>query len=647
MFSGRFKFVSSFLLIFIMLSLVSRMVLLSVSHALVDMHPLELMKVFGIGLFYDLVAASYYLIPFVLYLIVVPKRIFNSKTHKMIATAVYFGVVYSLVFNVFSEYFFWDEFGKRFNFIAVDYLVYTHEVIQNIRESYPIPLLLIVIFVITAAIFYGIWKKGSLFTEAFTSHLSFKERLKRGLPLLLLPLLFFFILDKQTLAHASKNKFNQELSKNGIYSLFSAFRHNALDYEEFYRTLDEKRVFTRLRQLLDRKNSTFVSSELTNITRKVDNGVTEKKYNIVLIMVESLSAEYLGVFGDKRGLTPHLDKLAQKSLFFDNLYATGTRTVRGMEAVTLSLPPTPGRSIVKRPDCQGLDSAGFVFKELGYDTKFIYAGHGYFDNMNYFFSHNGFKVVDRFDFKKDEITFANVWGVCDEDLLKKVTKEADASYKAGKPFFSFVMTTSNHRPYTYPEGKIDIPSHTGRGGAVKYTDYAIDAFLKSVESKPWFDDTIFVVIADHNGGSAGKTALPVWRYKIPLFIYAPKIVTPKKVSKLASQIDVVPTLLGILGQTYEAKFYGDDILRDDHRERAFVGNYQKLGLLRNNGLTVLSPDESVQHYNIVNQTLYGVTYEEAIPSPQDINDTISYYQSASYLYKHHLYSRQEENSKKE
>ena len=93
------------------------------------------------------------------------------------------------------------------------------------------------------------------------------------------------------------------------------------------------------------------------------------------------------------------------------------------------------------------------------------------------------EFIDRFDFDDNEITFANVWGVCDEDLFGKASEEADKSYEAKKPFFSFVMTTSNHRPYTYPDNKIDIPSHTGRSGGVKYTDFAIDKFLKDAKSK--------------------------------------------------------------------------------------------------------------------------------------------------------------------
>jgi phosphoglycerol transferase MdoB-like AlkP superfamily enzyme len=630
---GRFKFLTNFFVIFILIALITRIVLSFFTQEQMDLSSIELIKVFLIGLFYDVMAYFYYIIPFVIYLILIPNKIFNSKLHKIISLAIYFAIIYSVVFNAFSEYFFWDEFGKRFNFIAVDYLVYTHEVVNNILESYPIPLLVTIIFFITLFIFFIICKVGSFCQNVFKSDIPFKKRLVYGAFILLFPLLFFMTFDKQNITHSCKNKYNQELAKNGFYSLFSAFRHNELDYYEFYKTLPDNEALSSLRSKLKREN---VQIKSDNISQIIKSDKEFKKHNIMLIMVESLSASYMGTYGDDRGLTPHLDELVKKSMFFDNFYATGTRTVRGMEAVTLSLPPTPGRSIVKRPDCKGLRSAGVIFDELGYESKFIYAGHGYFDNMNFFFSNNGFKVVDRFDFDDNEITFANVWGVCDEDLFGKASKEADKSYEAKKPFFSFVMTTSNHRPYTYPDNKIDIPSHTGRSGGVKYTDFAIDKFLKDSKSKPWFDDTIFVIVADHNGGSAGKTSLPTYRYLIPLYLYAPKIIEPKIVHKLASQIDLIPTILSLLGASYESKFYGDDILSEDHKKRAFIGNYQKLGLLRDDILTILSPDKSVKSLKVLKQKLDNVKYKDINTSKEDEEDTITYYQSASYLYKNGL-----------
>ena len=103
-----------------------------------------------------------------------------------------------------------------------------------------------------------------------------------------------------------------------------------------------------------------------------------------------------------------------------------------------------------------------------------------------------------------EIGFANVWGVADEDLFARVMREGDAAHAAGRPFLFQVLTTSNHRPYTYPEGRIDIPSGSGRPGAVKYADYAVGKLIEDARKKPWFNDTLFVFAADHTAGAAGK-----------------------------------------------------------------------------------------------------------------------------------------------
>lgn len=198
------------------------------------------------------------------------------------------------------------------------------------------------------------------------------------------------------------------------------------------------------------------------------------------------------------------------------------------------------------------------------------------------------------------------------------------------------MTTSNHRPYTYPDKRIDIPSHTGRSGGVKYCDYALNKFLIKAKSKKWFKNTIFVIIADHNGGSAGRTELPLWRYRIPFYIYSPNIVKPKKIDKICSQIDVMPTLFGIMNWSYKSRFYGDNILAEDHREQAFISTYQKLGIYRDKKLTILTPDKSVKEYSISENSLRGCKYDRIDPFTRDMEDVITYYQSASYFYKNHI-----------
>jgi len=360
----------------------------------------------------------------------------------------------------------------------------------------------------------------------------------------------------------------------------------------------------------------------------------EKRLNVVLITVESLSADFLATFGNKENITPYMDEWFKQGVLFTNFYATGTRTIRGLESLTLSIPPIPGQAIVKRPDNGNLFSFGRVLQQKGYDTAFLYGGRGYFDNMNAFYSGNGYRIVDQTDFTKEEMTFTNAWGVSDDIIFNRTIKEADQDFKNNRPFFFQIMTTSNHRPYTYPEGKIDLPSGSGRPGAVKYTDFAIHQFIEQAKTKPWFDNTVFVMVADHCAGSARKTELPVDKYHIPLFIYAPKHVPAIRNDTVSSQIDVAPTVLAFLNLSYESQFYGHDIMqmRKD-QGRALVSNYQKLGLFKDNKLVYLSPQQKV---DVVDDPLGAHKQLEMNAAASLVTENMAYYQSADYIWSHRL-----------
>jgi phosphoglycerol transferase MdoB-like AlkP superfamily enzyme len=354
--------------------------------------------------------------------------------------------------------------------------------------------------------------------------------------------------------------------------------------------------------------------------------------HVVLITVESLSAEFLGSYGSRQGLTPRLDELARQGLVFDRVLATGTRTVRGLEALSLGTPPVPGQAIVRRPSNEHLSTIGELLEHLGFATYFAYGGYGYFDNMNAYFAGNDYVTRDRTDFPKESVIFENVWGVADEVLFSNALVQLDQAGKNDKRFFMHIMTTSNHRPYTYPDGRIDIPSPGGREGAVKYTDFAIGQFIEQARRHPWFDDTLFVIVADHCASVSGKTELPVAKYRIPLIFYGPAIVKPGHVARLISQIDVPPTLFDVLGVEGDDHFFGKAVSEQlGLHERAFVSNYQSLGYYKQDILTVLKPKRKIESFKIDPKTL------EATPMP--VNETlrdeaIAYYQTASAAFKY-------------
>ncbi|MGZ8928911.1 MAG: LTA synthase family protein, partial [Methylobacter sp.] len=466
--------------------------------------------------------------------------------------------------------------------------------------------------------------------RTFTASESFPSRLKITGALLLLPVISYATVGSAWYQF-SANTYLNELAANGPYQFFSAFRNNELDYRHFYKVGDDQQLSNAIKKQLGAED---VAENLYNIKRIVKPAGEEKRLNIVLITVESLSADFLATFGNKENITPYMDEWFKEGLLFTNFYATGTRTIRGLESLTLSIPPTPGQAIVKRPDNGNLFSFGRVLQQKGYDTAFLYGGRGYFDNMNAFYSGNGYRIVDQTDFTQEELTFTNAWGVSDDIIFNRTLKEADQDFQANKPFFFQIMTTSNHRPYTYPEGKIDLPSGSGRQGAVKYTDFAIHQFIEQAKTKPWFDDTVFVMVADHCAGSARKIELPVDKYHIPLFIYSPKHVPAKRNDILSSQIDVAPTVLGLLNASYESQFYGQDIMQMTKEQgRALISNYQKLGLFKDNKLVYLSPQQKV---DVVDDPLGAHKPLDMNAVASLVTEDMAYYQSADYIWAHRL-----------
>ena len=620
------------MLLFLVTAGATRALLLVKSAATVSFDA-SLGAAFAIGAVYDAGAALLFATPLIGLLTFLPAGFFQRAWGRWLAYAGSFCALYLLLFGAVSEWVFWDEFGVRFNFIAVDYLVYTKEVIGNIRESYPMPLIFAGIAAITLLVSALVWRTG-LLREWFAAPPElFRRRVRVGGAWLAAAIGVGVVLDSEYLPGFANN-YNRELAKNGIWSLFAAFRNNELDYDQFYPSLPIDDAFKRLHKELALDGSQLMKPGARDTLRFVRGDGPELQPNIIQITVESLSADFLSIFNRASGLMPNMEALAKKSLVFERFYATGTRTDRGMEALTLALPPTPGRSLVKRPKNEELFTLGSVLRSRGYDTAFIYSGYGYFDNMNYFFGHNGYRVIDRASVAKSDITFANTWGACDEDLYNWTMREADAAHAAGKRFHHFVMTTSNHRPFTYPEGRIDLPSKvSGRAGAVKYTDYAIGKFLRDAESKPWFKDTVFVIVADHCASVAGKSALPVQNYHIPLIIYAPGgQIAPGRVPQLMSQVDFAPTLLGLLNWSYASRFFGWDVRKALGEHRALMGNYQSVGLYEAGMLSVVMPVRRSVEYNYDEKT-FILRERPALYTDK----TIAYYQTASYLYKNRLY----------
>lgn len=578
-------------------------------------------QVFGLGTWFDLATVAWLVAPVLLGAAILPSRWQTGRLANGARWGLLWVAAAALLFAATAEFTFWQEFDTRFNFIAVDYLLYTNEVIGNVQESYPKGWILAGIGLAALGIVVGLQR-----LVRFPNDGPKRSHRLVGLGLALALPASSLALANIDQMEATGNAFADELTGNGVFTLAAAMRRNELDYDRFYATIPQTKADEVLARLgMARKP--LSPQEVTAVERPADRGpFLRKPKNVVLISVESLSAEFLGVYGNDKGLTPNLDRLAAEGLRFERFFATGTRTVRGLEALSLGTPPVPGQAIVRRPGNEHLATLGEALAHQGWATYFIYGGYGYFDNMNAWFRGNDYRVIDRTDFPSKTIPFENVWGVADEALFANALTALDRS-EAGKPFFAHIMTTSNHRPFTYPEGRIDIPSPGGRKGAVKYTDYAIGQFIEEAKSRPWFDDTLFVIVADHCASVAGKTKLPVEKYRIPMIFYAPALLPPATYTRMASQIDLAPTLLDVVGADGAAEFFGASLFRaEPGPERAFVSNYQELGYYKDGTLTVLLPQRRVQSYRIEPETFAATEtdVDEAL-----LEEAIAWYQTAS------------------
>ncbi len=617
--------------LFFSLSLLSRLALLFTARHDVSWD-ISVVGILACGFFYDMAAGLFAAAPWLFLGFIAPVRCLGSRSGQWLIAGLMLVFASIFIFISTSEWFFWDEFNARFNFIAVDYLIWTQEVLGNISESYPMIPILSGIVIAGGLVAWAMKRKG-VFAWTANGTTTWADRcggMAAGLGFTSLTFLFV----SQSAMPAFANQFHSELAKNGCWSFFAAFKQMELDYTKWYPKLPQDEALAAAKKLLVTPNETAASPANDDLRRTIKCAGTEQRWNVILICMESLGADFMTYGGNPHGLTPTLDRLANESVFFENLYATGTRTVRGMEALTLNLPPTPGQAIIYRPEGTDLVTTFSPFLKRGYDCGFFYGGDGRFDFMNRYFSTAGCRLMDIGAWEKRDTTFKTSWGACDEDLFNKTISEADKADAAGKPFHYFCMTTSNHRPFDFPAGKIEAPSHTGRDAAVKYSDWAVQDLLNKASKRPWFKNTLFVFCADHCASSAGKSELNVQKFHIPCMIYNPLLVHARKIDALCSQIDVMPTVFGLLNWSHDTLGYGYDRLAPDAASlpnRAFISNYQKIALLQNGRLAVLKPktQTSLYEWDLTTRTLSPLGPESA---GSLLHDATAYYQSASWLF---------------
>lgn len=457
------------------------------------------------------------------------------------------------------------QYDLRPNILYVEYLKYPKEVFSTLWEAYRAELIGAVLF--STAMGVWVYKNIARRCEGIQP-VTFLNALIMA-PLLLVVCV---MAGRSTLDHRAVNPSTVSFSSDPLVNtlpLSSAYSVLYAIYELRYENkgnlqygkMPEDEMIARVRREMHIDPADFVSDKLPTLHRQQASFQRKRPLNLVIILEESLGAEFVGSLGGLP-LTPELDALKNQGIWFENMYATGTRSVRGIEAVVTGFTPTPSRSVVKLSKSQrNFFTLAQLLSQYDYDTSFIYGGEAHFDNMRRFFANNGFKkIIDENDYEQP--VFTGSWGVSDEDLFNKA-HQTFLNYPADKPFFSLVFSSSNHSPFEFPDGRIkqyDKKKQTVNN-AVKYADYALGQFIEKARHSPYWKNTVFLIIADHNSRVYGAELVPVKRFHIPALILGGAI-KPQLYNGLASQIDMPPTLLSLMGISSTHPAIGHDLSRD-------------------------------------------------------------------------------------
>jgi len=484
-------------------------------------------------------------------------------------------LVFGFVFMEVATPTFVAEYDVRPNLLFFEYLKYPREVFSMLWVGYKLPIFLSLIVVALVT-----WPSAARLRR-LTRNVVAVDRVW-AIPFAVLSLLACVAAARSTLDHRPVNPSTvafspdtlvNSLPLNSVYTVMYAVYSLGHEEQGFaYGKVDEAEAVHAEHVAMGIDEEEFANPAVPTLHYQAATVQVERPHNLVIIVEESLGAEYVGRLGGLP-LTPNLDQLAEQGIWFENLYATGTRSARGLEAVVTGFPPSTSRSVLKlNGSQQDFFTLGSYLRDKGYDTSFIYGGEAQFDNMQGFFANNGFNTVfDKHDFENP--VFYGSWGASDEDVFS-YADEVFSSYAPGQPFFSLLFTTSNHTPWEFPDGRIDLYSEPKASvfNAVKYADYALGEFFRRARQSPYWDNTVFLVVSDHNSRVHGADLVPIEYFHIPGLVLGGSI-EPQRWDRIASQIDLAPTVLSLIGVSGVHPAVGIDLTRpdvDDLPERAIM-----------------------------------------------------------------------------
>ena len=435
---------------------------------------------------------------------------------------------------------------------------------------------------------------------------------------------------KVSAAYFCQDAFLNQLGVSPTFNLLTSVMDDMRPENKYLHLMDEQEAITKAQALLNRPGEANVSPLAVYRHPSMTDSVQRHRPNVVLIMMESMSCKFMKHFGQSETLTPFLDSLYTRSISFRNFYSAGIHTNHGLYATLYSFPAMMKRNLMKGSVIPRYSGLPTVLKENGYYNLFFMTHEGQYDNMNAFFRTNGYdEVFSQENYPADKVV--NSFGVQDDFLYDYAIPVLNQRAATGQPFFATLLSISNHPPYVIPpffHPKTSEPEMQ----IVEYADWALRQFFEEARKQPWFDNTIFVLEGDHGKlvGDA-ECELPESYNHIPLMIYSSRI-QPEEKTTFGGQVDIQPTILGLLNIDYLQNNFGVDLLKEERPCMFYTADNMVVG--RNDTLLYLYNYETQQEltYHIGNGKLNAVPMDDSFLPLKEYS--FSMLQSAEFLVKH-------------
>jgi len=524
-----------------------------------------------------------------------------------------------------------QEYDSRPNRLYLDYLKYPKEVFGMLWKGYKAVLAAAVIVLALAA-----WLGHALFAHAQPHPLpAWPWRV--GMTLLIAAAIVVAI--RGTLGHRPINPASvawcgdsllNTLPLNSLYNvLFALYAiKNERSAADVYGDLPDAELHAIIQEQAGIPPG---PPELPTLHPQPPSRPAQPPRKLVLIVQESLGAQYVGNLGGA-GLTPCLDALAATGWNFTRAYATGTRSVRGLEAVTAGFPPTLSDAALRLTDAQShFFTLAQLLRRHGYRSRFIYGGEAHFDNMKSFFLGNGFdELHDLPTFESP--AFVGTWGASDEDMFDKL--HTLLSQDTQQPTLHLAFSVSNHTPWEYPAGRIPVDGDPATvQNTVRYADWAIGRFFEQARASAYWQDTVFLIVADHDARVGGAQRIPLRHFHIPALIVGAGV-EPRRDDRIVSQIDLPSTLLSLIGIGDAHPMIGHDLTRPGTGGRAMMQYEDHYGYLRGDTLAVLEPQQPAHFFRYEAPD----TYTPLDPDPQLGKIALAHALWPFWAYRHHAHT---------